>query len=69
MSRLLFFLCLIFLAGVFAWSFSPLGKQYPNEFEEFTGKTVMFKGTIAGDVQERTENTQLVLKPEGAKRG
>ncbi|MDP2664701.1 MAG: ComEC/Rec2 family competence protein [bacterium] len=69
MSRLLFFLCLIFLAGVFVWSFSPLGNQYPNEFGEFVGKTVMFKGTIVGDVQERIENTQLVVLPEGAKKG
>lgn len=69
MSRILFWCCVAYIAVVFVWSVLPWGRNYENEFEAFVGKTVVFKGKVLEDVQERVENTQLTVKPEGSRKG
>ncbi|MDP2637142.1 MAG: ComEC/Rec2 family competence protein [bacterium] len=67
MSRILFFACLAYIAGVFTWSATPLGKQLPNEYKEYVGKYVALEGVIADDPNERRENIQIALRPKGGK--
>ncbi|OHA63170.1 MAG: hypothetical protein A2842_00050 [Candidatus Wildermuthbacteria bacterium RIFCSPHIGHO2_01_FULL_48_25] len=67
MSRILFFACLAYIAGVFAWSVTPLGKQLPNEYKEYVGKYVSIEGVVVDDPNERRENIQLAIRPEGGK--
>lgn len=67
MSRILFFLSIAFIGGVFAHTLFLRSETASWEFEPYFAKEVLIQGIVSKDPQLREYSTDIVLKPDGAK--